>query len=117
MKKLVASPDSNIVIIDARPSKRYRSGHLSGAESFYWENALVSEKEPLLKSPQQILRLFASAGVTGNKKAVSYCEVGLQASYTYFLARYLGIAAAMYDGSYNEWSSAKLPVVRGDSPR
>ena len=61
--------------------------------------------------------LFASAGVTGSKKEVSYCEVGLQASYTYFLARYLGIDAAMYDGSYNEWSSAKQPVVRGDSPR
>ena len=33
------------------------------------------------------------------------------------LARYLGIAAAMYDGSYNEWSDAKQPVVRGDSPQ
>jgi thiosulfate/3-mercaptopyruvate sulfurtransferase len=117
MKKLVDNPDNNVVIIDARPSKRYRSGHLSGAESFYWENALVGEKEPLLKSPQQIRQLFASAGVTGNKKEVSYCEVGLQASYTYFLARYLGIDATMYDGSYDEWSSAKQPVVHGDSPR
>ena len=117
MKKLVDSPEKDVVIIDARPSKRYRSGHLSGAESFYWENALVSEKEPLLKSPQQLRQLFASTGVTGSKKEVSYCEVGLQASYTYFLARYLGIDAAMYDGSYNEWSSAKQPVVRGDSPR
>ena len=117
MKQLADSPDKDVVIIDARPSKRYRSGHLSGAESFYWENALVSEKEPLLKSPQQLRQLFTSAGVTGSKKEVSYCEVGLQASYTYFLARYLGINAAMYDGSYNEWSSAKQPVVRGDSPR
>jgi len=54
--------------------------------------------------------------VTGNKKAVSYCEVGLQASYVYLLARYLGLDAAMYDGSYNEWSDAKQPVVRGDNP-
>src|SRR5580704_9588867 len=65
MKKLVDSPDKDMVIIDARPSKRYRSGHLSGAESFYWENALVSEKEPLLKSPEQLRQLFASAGATG----------------------------------------------------
>ncbi len=117
MKKLVDSPDKDVVIIDARPSKRYRSGHLSGAESFYWENALVSEKEALLKSPQQLRQLFATAGVSGNKKEVSYCEVGLQASYTYFLARYLGIDAAMYDGSYSEWSAAKQPVMRGDAPR
>ena len=116
MKKLVDHPEQDIVIVDARPSKRYRNGHLRGAESLYWENALVSEKEPLLKSPEQIRQLFTAAGVTGNKKAVSYCEVGLQASYVYLLARYLGFDAAMYDGSYSEWSDAKQPVVRGDNP-
>ncbi len=44
MKKLVDHPEKDIVIVDARPSKRYRNGHLRGAESLYWENALVSEK-------------------------------------------------------------------------
>jgi thiosulfate/3-mercaptopyruvate sulfurtransferase len=117
MTKLVGDPESGVVIVDARPSKRYRNGHLSGAQSFYWENALVSEKEPLLKSPEDIRQLFAAAGVTGKKRAVSYCEVGYQATYVYMLARYLGFDAAMYDGSYNEWSDAKQPVVRGDSPR
>ncbi len=116
MKNLVDHPERGVVIVDARPSKRYRSGHLRGAESLYWENALVSEKEPLLKSPEQIRQLFTTAGVTGNKKAVSYCEIGLQASYVYMLARYIGFDAAMYDGSYSEWSDAKQPVVRGDSP-
>lgn len=117
MRKLVDDPDSAVVIVDARPSKRYRSGHLRGSESLYWEDALVSEKEPLLKSPDQIRQLFATAGITGKTKAVSYCEVGLQASYVYMLARYLGFDAAMYDGSYSEWSEAKQPVVRGDSSR
>jgi thiosulfate/3-mercaptopyruvate sulfurtransferase len=116
MRKLVSDPESGVVIVDARPSKRYRNGHLRGSGSFYWENALVSEKEPLLKSPEELRALFTSAGVTGKKKAISYCEVGYQAAYIYMLARYLGIEAAMYDGSYNEWSDAKQPVVRGDSP-
>jgi thiosulfate/3-mercaptopyruvate sulfurtransferase len=115
MKKLVDHPEANIVIVDARPSKRYRNGHLRGAESLYWENALVSEKEPLLKSPEQLRLLFTAATVTGNKKVVSYCEIGLQASYVYMLARYLGFDAEMYDGSYSEWSDAKQPVIRGDS--
>jgi thiosulfate/3-mercaptopyruvate sulfurtransferase len=116
MKKLVDHPEADIVIVDARPSKRYRNGHLRGAQSLYWENALVSEKEPLLKSPEQLRLLFAAAIVTGNKKVVSYCEIGLQASYVYMLARYLGFDAEMYDGSYSEWSDAKQPVVRGDPP-
>jgi thiosulfate/3-mercaptopyruvate sulfurtransferase len=117
MKRLVSDPEDGVVIVDARPSKRYRNGHLRGSVSLYWENALVSEKEPLLKSPEEIRQLFAAAGVAGKKKAVSYCEVGYQATYVYMLARYLGFDAAMYDGSYNEWSEAKQPVVRGDSPQ
>jgi thiosulfate/3-mercaptopyruvate sulfurtransferase len=117
MEKLVAQPDKGIVIVDARPAKRYRNGHLRNAQSVYWENALVSDKDPLLKSPAELRQLFTGAGVTGKKKAISYCEVGLQASYVYFLARYLGIDAAMYDGSYREWSQAKRPAIRGDSPQ
>ena len=71
----------------------------------------------MLKSPQELRAQFDAAGVTPGKKLVSYCEVGLQASYTYFLARYLGYDVSMYDGSFSEWSGAKQPVVRGDSPR
>jgi thiosulfate/3-mercaptopyruvate sulfurtransferase len=118
MTKLVAeSGKPEVVILDARPMKRYRAGHLPGAESMFWETALVSEDNPVLKSPQELRQKFDAAGVTSGKKLVSYCEVGLQASYTYFLARYLGYDATMYDGSYSEWSGAKEPVVRGDSPR
>lgn len=119
MTKLVAEKPgtADLVIIDARPAKRYRAGHLPGAESMFWETALVSHDDALLRSPQELRKEFEAAGVVQGKKLVSYCEVGLQASYTYFLARYLGYDATMYDGSYSEWSAAKEPVVRGDSPR
>ena len=119
MTKLVSEKTgaSDVVIIDARPGKRYRAGHLPGAESMFWETALVGHDDALLRSPQELRKQFEAAGVTSGKKLVSYCEVGLQASYTYFLARYLGYDATMYDGSYSEWSAAKEPVVRGDSPR
>jgi len=116
MKTLADHPEKDVVIVDARPSKRYRNGHLPEAESLYWQNALVSEKEPLLKSPEQLRQLFVEAKVKSNDKVVSYCEIGLQASYVYMLARYLGYDAAMYDGSYSEWSQAKQTIVRGDSP-
>ncbi len=119
MKTLVSEGPgkSDVVIVDARPMKRYRAGHLPGAEPMFWETALVSEDKPVLRSPQELRQKFTALGVVPGKKSVSYCEVGLQASYTYFLARYLGFDAAMYDGSYSEWSGAKQPVVRGDEPR
>jgi thiosulfate/3-mercaptopyruvate sulfurtransferase len=119
MTKLVSSDaaSSGVTIIDSRPIKRYRSGHLAGAAPMFWETALVSSEKPVLRSPQELKKMLADRGVTPGKKIVSYCEVGWQASYTYFLARYLGFDAAMYDGSYNEWNAAKQPVVRGDSAR
>jgi thiosulfate/3-mercaptopyruvate sulfurtransferase len=118
MTKLVSGDGSaGVAIVDSRPLKRYRSGHLSGAAPMFWETALVSPEKPVLRPPQELRKMLAERGVTQGKKIVSYCEVGWQASYTYFLARYLGFDAAMYDGSFNEWSAAKQPVVRGDSAR
>ena len=83
----------------------------------FWEKALVDDDHPVLKSPAELRKLFDEAGAGKRKKVVSYCEIGWQASYTYFLARYLGYDAAMYDGSYAERSAAKQPVVRGTSAR
>lgn len=119
MSKLVSGDagNGNVAIVDSRPLKRYRAGHLAGAAPMFWETALVSEEKPVLRPPQELRKMLADRGVMPGKKIVSYCEVGWQATYTYFLARYLGYDAAMYDGSYNEWSSAKQPVVRGASPR
>ncbi len=117
MKQMTAGTDGNVAIVDSRPFKRYRSGHLAGAAPLFWELGLVSAETPVLKSPDELRKLLAERGVTAGKKVVSYCEVGYQASHTYFLARYLGMPAAMYDGSYNEWTAEKQPVVRGEAPR
>ena len=119
MSKLVSNSgnDPSIAIVDSRPLRRYRGGHLAGAAPMFWETALISQEKPLLRTPQELRKMLAERGITPGKKIVAYCEVGWQATHTYFLARYLGYDAAMYDGSYNEWNAAKQPVVRGDSPR
>jgi len=119
VKQLTSAPNSNTVILDARPLRRYRNGHLAGAAPFFWERNLVDPDAmaQVLKSPAELRKMYAAAGVTPGKKVVSYCEVGWQATYAYFIARYLGYDAAMYDGSWSEWSKEKQPTVRGDSAR
>ena len=104
-------------IVDSRPGGRYQAGHLSGAANVYWMDTLVNEDHPVFLSPEKLRALYASRGIVPGKKIVTYCEVGLQASHGYFLAKYLGYDAAMYDGSYQEWSSKNLPVVKGDAKR
>jgi thiosulfate/3-mercaptopyruvate sulfurtransferase len=104
-------------IIDSRPPRRYIAGHLSGASNVYWMETLVSDDHPLLLAPDKLRALYASRGIVPGKKIVTYCEVGLQASHGYFLAKYLGYDAAMYDGSFQEWSLKNLPVVKGDAKK
>ena len=105
-------------IIDARPDRRYKAGHLAGASNVYWQDTLVNaDDNPVLKSPEQLRAIYAAKGVVPGKKIMTYCEVGMQASHGYFLAKYLGYDAAMYDGSFQEWSSKNMPVVKGDAKR
>lgn len=104
-------------IVDSRPARRYAAGHLPGAVNLYWQDTLVSEAHPVFLSPEKLRALYRSRGIVPGKKIVTYCEIGLQASHGYFLAKYLGYDAAMYDGSYQQWSSGNLPVVKGDSQR
>lgn len=101
-------------IMDARPARRYQAGHLGGAANLYWMETLVSEEHPTFLAPGKLRDLLASRGLLPGKKAITYCEVGLQASHDYFLLKYLGYEAAMFDGSYQEWSAAKLPVITGE---
>ena len=117
VQKWTSGTDSHVLLLDARPRGRYETGHLPGAVVLFWEDNLVSRSNLMLKSPDELRKMYAAVGAAPGKKIVSYCEVGEQASYAYFIARYLGYDAAMYDGSYSEWSKARQPTVHGDSAR
>jgi len=52
-----------------------------------------------------------------NDTVVAYCWVGYRASVTYMIARALGYPTKLYDGSYEDWSRRRLPVIAGAKPR
>lgn len=115
--------DPRVVLIDARPPAEYagevpgggveRPGHIPGARSIFWRNALVSESDPRLKDVDALRALYAEAGAAPGRTVVTYCRTGVQASHAYFVARYLGYDVKMYDGSYIDWSRrSELPVER-----
>jgi thiosulfate/3-mercaptopyruvate sulfurtransferase len=118
VKKAVETADGNTTLVDSRPARRYKAGHLSGASPIYWQDTLVSDDSPVFRPIAELRQIFGQAGIKSGAKVITYCEVGLQASHGYFLAKYLGYDAAMYDGSYYEWSEMEhLPVVKGDAKR
>jgi thiosulfate/3-mercaptopyruvate sulfurtransferase len=80
-----------------------RKGHIPGAANIPY-SSLVDDKGMFLTS-DQLRQKFSSAGVKSGDRVVSYCHIGQQATVVYFVARYLGYDARLYDGSWEEWSS------------
>ena len=133
--------DSTVVLEDARPAGQYageepscppgrpacgqippdRRGHLPGARSLYWMDALVSPENPVLRSMHELHEALwkpTGADRPAVKTLVTYCRSGLQASHAYFVARYIGYPdVRLYDGSFVEWAgltpAAEYPVERG----
>lgn len=116
--KAASQPDTQVLLVDSRPQKRYTSGHLPGAEHIFWEETVANPNKPVFLPPDELRKLFQARGVTPGHKLITYCEIGLQASHMYFVAKYLGYDASMFDGSFYEWNDVEhLPAVEGNSPR
>jgi len=120
VKKISAQDQKSELLVDSRGEKRYTDGgHIAGAIDLYWGETVVDEnKNPVLLPPDKLRELFASRGIKPGQKLVTYCEVGLQASHDYFIARYLGYNAAVYVGSIHQWDMVNhLPLIKGKSLR
>jgi thiosulfate/3-mercaptopyruvate sulfurtransferase len=104
---------SGYALLDARPVAEHigvaRSesvsevGHIAGSNSLYWRKLVGPEGNPQLLEADRLIQEFEYAGALPGKAVVTYCRTGMQSSFTYFVAKYLGYRAAMYDGSVYEW--------------
>jgi len=100
------------IVLDARTSEEYTRGHIPGARWLEWTNVFADPKTMVFKKPEDLRALFAKAGVTPGSAAITYCAVGLRASVLFFAAKYAGIEASDYVGSWREWQEKQLPAER-----
>jgi thiosulfate/3-mercaptopyruvate sulfurtransferase len=114
---IAATKNPAMDIIDARSARFYkgepagmsRGGHIPGAKNIAFTDVIDSTNKFL--SYDDLKTIFDKAGIRSGSKVITYCHIGQQASLLYFVARYLGHDASLYDGSFEDWSSREdLPV-------
>jgi thiosulfate/3-mercaptopyruvate sulfurtransferase len=82
-----------------------RSGHIPGAASVPWAQAV--QEDGTFKSADELRDLYGSKGVTGSGPVIAYCRIGERSAHTWFvLHELLGEQDVKnYDGSWTEWGN------------
>lgn len=93
---------SSFVLIDARTTQD--GGCIPGTVSVPQNWNLDANGK--FKSVYDLRVLYRQAGVSRDSANIVYCRTGMQAAMAYFVLRYLGYQASLYDGSFIEWSNA-----------
>lgn len=108
-----AQGNAGVLILDSRPAEGFRAGHIPGAVNAFWMDDLVSKENPVFRPAGELRRRYQGLGAAPGKTIVVYCQVGVQASKTYFTLSHLGYDVRLYDGSFSQWSRAKdAPVAK-----
>ncbi|WP_439183060.1 sulfurtransferase [Carboxylicivirga taeanensis] len=113
----VQKSKSNVVLIDARADNYFNGtdpkskGHIEGAVSI--NSDLMRDEQGLLKSSEELSKLFASKGATKDKAIILYCQTSTRAGLLYtILTSKLGYKnVKVYDGAYNEWITSNKVVA------
>ena len=92
-----------------------RPGHIPGAINVPWSKA--ANEDGTFKSDEDLAKLYAEAGLDGDKLTIAYCRIGERSSHTWFvLTGLLGHQNVKnYDGSWTEYGSlVGVPVELGE---
>lgn len=113
------------LLLDARAGERYRgevepvdprAGHIPGALSAPTSDNLDGDGRFL--SAADLRRRFTGLGAREGVPLAVYCGSGVTAAHEVAALEVAGFRAALYPGSFSEWSNnPELPVAAGAAPR
>jgi thiosulfate/3-mercaptopyruvate sulfurtransferase len=90
-------------ILDVRSEGERAEGFIPGSTLILWQSLFRDVNTARFKSKDEIRALLAAAGLTPGQEAVTYCAIGMRASLMYFAAKYAGVPARVYVGSWQDW--------------
>ena len=93
----------------------YRNGRIPGAVHVPWDDAAV--EDGAFRPAGDLRRMYEQKGITPDREVIAYCRLGVRASYSWFVLKYLlGYERVRnYDGSWTEWgNSVGVPIETGE---
>jgi thiosulfate/3-mercaptopyruvate sulfurtransferase len=112
------------VLIDARAPERFAgevepvdpvAGHIPGAVNVPTTANL--DERGRFQPPERLRATYAGVGADGSASVAVYCGSGVTACVTLLALERAGRTdAALYPGSWSEWSRRGLPAATGDTP-
>ncbi|MFE5871001.1 sulfurtransferase [Streptomyces roseifaciens] len=112
------------LLLDARAGERYRgetepidavAGHIPGAVSAPTTENVAADGR--LRPAAELAARFGALGAVDGAEVGVYCGSGVSAAHQLLAMAVAGIPAALYVGSWSEWSSdPSRPVATGPQP-
>lgn len=112
---------AGVTLLDARAPERFRgdvepvdpvAGHIPGAKNLPSTDVLASDGTFLADSA--LRRELSAHGIALDGRLGAYCGSGVSATVILAALMSTGLAAALFPGSWSEWSSDRArPVARG----
>ena len=93
----------------------YRKGRIPGAVHVPWDDG--AGEDGTFRPAEELRQMYAAIGLTPTDEVVPYCRLGVRASYSWFVLKYLlGYPRVRnYDGSWTEWGNAAgAPIEMGE---
>lgn len=114
--------DDTVALLDARSRAEYtgqkalaaRGGHIPGAVSFDWLDAIDQTRALRLKPAAALQQLLRERGLTPDREIITYCHTHHRSALSYIMLKSLGYDRIKgYPGSWSDWgNSPDTPVER-----
>jgi thiosulfate/3-mercaptopyruvate sulfurtransferase len=112
---------ADLTLLDARSPERFRgdvepvdpvAGHIPGAQNL--PSGTVLAEDGTFRANGDLSRLLSEHGIERGSRIGAYCGSGVTATITLAALAAMGYPAALYPGSWSEWSSdPSHAVARG----